>query len=198
MTPPPQITLYQDPNYGGRSVELTTCGAAHLGVEHGFNDQVSSIRVTSGIWLAYKDPNYAGECWVLMPGEYPNPGTWRGGHDSISAVRPLPGKVGDLMAVLFSEENFGGRMVAFTSAVGDLKELAFNDQVSSAIVLGGQWNLYKDNKFQGLSWNLTHTGGPSHNGHYPSYNGFFDNNIVSAIAPGSGSPTQPAAPEPEK
>ncbi|MFP2900435.1 hypothetical protein [Corallococcus sp. 4LFB] len=52
----PQITLYRDTNFGGRSVVLTTCGSSNLGNDYGFNDQTSSIRVQSGICSSTTTP----------------------------------------------------------------------------------------------------------------------------------------------
>jgi len=173
--------LYQDTNYGGRSVTLTTCGSSNLGNDYNFNDQTSSIRVASGIWLVYKDSDYSSDCWVLSPGEYPNPGTWGGTNDSISSLRPLPGNPGDSMAILFKDTNYGARIVAFTQSMANFNDIAFNDQASSAIVLGGNWLLYKDADFQGQSWPISSSGGPNHNGYYPSYAGFFGNDDVSSI-----------------
>ncbi|MBN9682108.1 MULTISPECIES: beta/gamma crystallin-related protein [unclassified Corallococcus] len=180
----PQITLYRDVNFGGRSVVLTTCGSSNLGNDYGFNDQTSSIRVQSGIWLVYNDAGYGGSVYVLTPGEYPSPGTWGGSNDSISSVRPLPGVQGSNMAILFQDTNYGSRMVAVTSSIASLGDIDFNDQASSAIVLGGTWLLYKDSNFKGTTWSVSATGGPGHNGYYPSASGFFDNDAISSIKPG--------------
>lgn len=177
----PEITLYRDDNFSGRAVVLNPCGSANLGVDYNFNDQVSSIIVQSGIWLLYEDADYQGSSWIVTPGEYPSPGTWGGTNDSITALRPLPGVSGDTYAMLFEDVNFCGRMVPFSQSDANFVAIDFNDQASSAIVLGGSWSLYQDTNFGGQSWMISATGGPSHNGYYPSYSGFFDNDAVSSI-----------------
>jgi len=179
-----QITLYRDTNFGGRAVTLSTCGSSNLGNDYGFNDQTSSIRVQSGIWLVYDDSDFSGRVYVLTPGEYPSPGTWGGSGDALSSARPLPGVKGDAMAILFKDSQFGSRMVPFTGSQANLGSIDFNDQASSAIVLGGSWLLFKDSDFKGTTWNVSNTGGPNRDGFYPSAEGFFDNDAVSSIKPG--------------
>jgi len=182
--PNAQITLYRDTNFGGRVVTVSTCGSSNLGNDYGFNDQTSSIRVQSGIWLVYNDSDYSGSVYILTPGEYPNPGTWGGTNDALSSLRPLPGVQGDNMCILFKDSNYGSRMVTFTQSMADMTGIDFNDQASSAIVLGGSWMLYKDADFKGTSWRLSSTGGPNHDGRYAKADGFFDNDAVSSIQPG--------------
>ncbi|MFP2900434.1 beta/gamma crystallin-related protein [Corallococcus sp. 4LFB] len=88
------------------------------------------------------------------------------------------------MAILFQDSNYGSRMVAVTNSIASLSDIDFNDQASSAIVLGGTWLLYKDSNFKGTTWSVSATGGPGHNGYYPSASGFFDNDAISSIKPG--------------
>lgn len=179
----PQIILYQDTNFGGRAVTLTTCGSGNLGVDYNFNDQTSSIRVESGIWLVYNDANYSGACYVLHPGEYPAPDRWGGTNDSISAVRPLAGNPGDRVIMLFQDSNYGGRMVTFTQSLANFNDIAFNDTASSAIVQGDTWYLYQDADFKGTTWPVTPTTGPNQNGYIPEAGSFFGNDAVSSIRP---------------
>ncbi|MBN8472984.1 beta/gamma crystallin family protein [Corallococcus exiguus] len=180
----PQITLYRDTKSKGRSIVLT-CGSSSLGNDYDFNDQTSSIEVTSGVWLVYDDSNYNGAVYILPPGDYSSPGMWGGKGDAISSVRPLPGSLNDNMAVLFKDSNYAGRMVAITAPVPKLsaQEFEFNDQASSALILGGTWQLYKNSDYDGTPWVLSATGGPTRNGRYPSSDGFFGNDAVSSIKP---------------
>ncbi|AXE31345.1 hypothetical protein DK842_16425 [Chromobacterium phragmitis] len=177
-----EIILYQNSNFGGRSVDLTS-NSANLGTDYNFNDQTSSIRVVSGTWLLYKDAGFASTCWILTPGEYSSPGTWGGSNDSISSLRALPGNYGDHYAILFRDSNYGGQMVSFTQSQANFNDIGFNDAASSAIVLGGSWSLYKDVNFSGQSWIIASNKGPNNDGRYPSYSGFWANDSVSSIQP---------------
>ncbi|MHA7634358.1 beta/gamma crystallin-related protein [Corallococcus sp. M7] len=183
MPDAPKITLYRDTDYKGRSIELT-CGSSSLGDDYGFNDQTSSIKVESGIWLVYDDSNYSGTVYILTKDDYASPGKWGGRGDAISSLRPLPDPQGKALAVLFKDSNYGARMVAVTEAIAKLSDINFNDQASSAIVLTGNWKLYKDSNYGGGDpWLISATGGPNHDGRYPSSEGFFGNDAVSSIKP---------------
>uniref|UniRef100_A0AAY4C2T0 Beta/gamma crystallin 'Greek key' domain-containing protein n=1 Tax=Denticeps clupeoides TaxID=299321 RepID=A0AAY4C2T0_9TELE len=50
----PQITLYEDQNYGGRSITLNCETNLMFG---NFNDMISSCRVDRGAWVLYEHPN---------------------------------------------------------------------------------------------------------------------------------------------
>lgn len=179
----PQITLFRDVNFGGRAVTLWPCGTSSLGKDYNFNDQASSIRVTGGTWLLYDDDGYSGNVYVVTPGEYPYPDRWGGANDRLSSLRPLPGNPGDEMILLFQDGNYGGRMLTFTGPQPNFVDIDFNDLVSSVIVLGGNWSLYKDINFTGTGWRLDATSGPLRNGFIPSAGSFFDNDQVSSIQP---------------
>ncbi|XP_022092298.1 gamma-crystallin N-like [Acanthaster planci] len=83
----PQITLYQHTNYGGRAVTFT------YGIEnlkyYSFNDEVSSAKVKSGIWILFEHSNYNGRQYVVTEGSYPNWNSWQGSNDQISSLRPI-------------------------------------------------------------------------------------------------------------
>ncbi|BBL73748.1 beta/gamma crystallin-related protein [Methylomagnum ishizawai] len=180
----PHIVLFEHENFSGRRVDINQCGSS-LGRDHNFNDKTSSIIVVRGTWLVYADGDYNGKCWVLKPGEYPTPGTWGGSHDNISSLRPVPADKGLPLAVLFGDGDFNGRMVSFTEANADFPYIGFNDQVSSAIIVRGNWSAYRDTNFSGQRWALSDKGGPTQNGFYSGPDGFFDNDAISSIRPDS-------------
>ncbi|MBV8888061.1 MAG: peptidase inhibitor family I36 protein [Alphaproteobacteria bacterium] len=76
------VVVYWDINYGGESWR-TQHDAQFVG-QH-WNDQISSIRVLSGVWDFYWDINYGGEVMRLGPGNYAYVGDhW---NDQISSFR---------------------------------------------------------------------------------------------------------------
>jgi hypothetical protein len=81
-----EITLFQDANFHGRSLNLRS-DASDL-ARQGFNDKTSSVIVRSGTWEVCKDAKYRGGCRVLQPGRYRTVPT----NDAISSVREVRGK----------------------------------------------------------------------------------------------------------
>ncbi len=166
-----KITLYENSNYGGRSLEITAADS-NLGNE-GFNDKASSCKVESGTWILYKDVNFGGSYSILKPGEYSNSDAMGLQNDSLSSLRPLP----ESGICLFRDSYFGGRMVVLTGALSNFKTIDFNDEVSSAIVISDTWHLYKDSDFKGADWRLGV-------GNYAtSDSGGFINDAVSSAKP---------------
>jgi hypothetical protein len=64
-----QITMYEDPDFGGRFL-IATGDMGTLG-RRGFGDDASSIVVSSGVWEVCTDTFYRGTCAQLYPGNYP-------------------------------------------------------------------------------------------------------------------------------
>jgi hypothetical protein len=76
------VVVYWDANFRGESFH-TSGDLSYVG-DH-WNDQISSIRVISGLWEFYWDADYRGEVLRLGPGEYPYVGDhW---NDQISSFR---------------------------------------------------------------------------------------------------------------
>ncbi len=77
-----RVRVFWDANYGGESF-ATNHDVPWIG-DH-WNDQISSIRVISGVWDFYWDTNYGGERLHLHPGNYAYVGDhW---NDQISSFR---------------------------------------------------------------------------------------------------------------
>lgn len=82
----PGITLYQEPNFQGRSVAISA-DAYNLGSE-GFNDLAASVIVSSGTWEVCENVGFRGRCQRLSAGTYSNLGSL-GLSRTISSVRPV-------------------------------------------------------------------------------------------------------------
>lgn len=77
-----EITIYWDDDFKG-DLWRTTRDRSRL--EGGWNDQISSIQITSGIWEFYEHDNFGGRVLKLGPGRYPR--LIDGWNDSISSFR---------------------------------------------------------------------------------------------------------------
>ena len=82
-----EITLFEGPNFQGRSITFTT-DDSNLDPT-GFNDRASSIVVRDGVWEGCSDAYFQGGCAQFVPGEYPQL-DGRLNH-SISSLRVLQG-----------------------------------------------------------------------------------------------------------
>lgn len=87
-----QITFYEQPNFGGRSV--TTNGSVSNLRSSNFNDRASSVVVRSQRWEVCVDQRYGGRCRVLRPGQYASLEAM-GLDDQISSVRAVASNAGD-------------------------------------------------------------------------------------------------------
>jgi hypothetical protein len=61
-------TMFSGPKFTGRSVTLGGAGESNLNGK--FNDQASSLRVTSGYWIFCSEAEFRGECRTFGPGDY--------------------------------------------------------------------------------------------------------------------------------
>jgi hypothetical protein len=63
------IELYNQPGFGGRSVEISRNTESLR--RSGLDDRASSIVVNDGVWQLCSAPGYQGTCRVFTPGRYP-------------------------------------------------------------------------------------------------------------------------------
>lgn len=172
-----KITLYSDKDFNGR--HLGTTHAIENLKNYGFNDTTTSCKIEGNSWILYKDSNFQGDCSILQQGDYANSGSLGIGNDSLSSLRPFPEVEGPTI-LLFKDSNYRGRMVVLTGALSNFKSIDFNDQVSSAIVLNGSWELCQDKDFGGNKWVVSPNGGSNKNGRYPHADPFCQDCISSA------------------
>jgi CubicO group peptidase (beta-lactamase class C family) len=77
-----EVTVYWDDDFGG-DLWRTTGDRSRL--EGGWNDQISSIHITSGHWEFYEHDSFGGKVLKLGPGRYPR--LIDGWNDTISSFR---------------------------------------------------------------------------------------------------------------
>lgn len=85
-------TIFKHPNFDGPGHVLTKSVADFRTLSLGlpgenWNDEVSSIRIASGVWRFYEHINFQGTHCELGPGEYGS--IWQHGiaNDSISSAQ---------------------------------------------------------------------------------------------------------------
>src|SRR5262245_43755877 len=126
-----RVTLFRDERWSG-DTRILTADASSL---DGFNDLTSSILiedtrvVSSSIALLYQDHSLRGSFQALGPGEY-RKSDLSLGNDVVSSARIPDG----ILAVLFQDDGFGGRVLGLDKPISNLQDKDFGDRTSSVVV----------------------------------------------------------------
>lgn len=82
-----ELTIYSEPNFASNPV--TTAEDQPQLSQSGWQDQIASIQVKSGLWEMFTDEQYAGNAMRLAPGSYPTLGPeWTKRINSFQCVQP--------------------------------------------------------------------------------------------------------------
>ena len=82
-----ELTIYSEPNFASNPV--TTGEDQPQLSQSGWQDQIASIQVKSGLWEMFTEEQYAGGAMRLAPGTYPNLGPeWTKRINSFQCVQP--------------------------------------------------------------------------------------------------------------
>jgi hypothetical protein len=91
--PPPmpqgtcELTIFSEPNFASNPV--TTGEDQPQLSQSGWQDQIASVQVKSGLWEMFTEEQYAGGAMRLAPGTYPNLGPeWTKRINSFQCVQP--------------------------------------------------------------------------------------------------------------
>lgn len=166
-----QIVVYQDDDFGGRSVSSNT-SLPNL-AEQGFNDKASSVVVRTGRWQLCDDAFFRGRCVTLGPGSYRSLSAMDL-NDRVSSVRDLGwtpdgaggwtgqgggqphwghagGRWGQgARAVVFEHAGMAGRALVIEPAGNpDFARQGFNDLASSIRIESGYWLFCTDAHYEG-------------------------------------------------
>lgn len=156
-----QVTFYQDENYKGAT--FTTDRPVENFRRFGFNERATSVIVAGRQWEVCDRPRFEGSCTVLRPGQYPSlvalgleqrmASVRAVGRDEwiaesryapVAAVVPTNAQV-----VFYANEDFTGQSFTAQSQIDDFTRYGFNDRASSAVVLGDQWEVCENVRFNG-------------------------------------------------
>lgn len=84
--------------------------------------------------------------------------------------------------IVFDKQNFEGKHTKwYTENIQSLKGSHLNNDISSIIVISGTWVLYEHINYEGNSWTVSNSGGPTGDGCYPTYSGYWQNNAIGSF-----------------
>ena len=176
--PPPssggQITFHERRDFRGASISAN--GPVHDFSRSGLNNRASSVVVASGTWEVCDGPGFSGRCVVLRRGQYPSLNEM-GLNNRISSARPVAAvtpRPGVGQVTLYEHSNFRGRSVTLDRRAERLE--GFKNAASSAVIVGGSWELCDRREFHGRCVVLRP-------GRYPSLGSMGMNDNVSSLRP---------------
>uniref|UniRef100_A0AAY4BQS1 Beta/gamma crystallin 'Greek key' domain-containing protein n=1 Tax=Denticeps clupeoides TaxID=299321 RepID=A0AAY4BQS1_9TELE len=138
------IFVYEHPDFQGVSREFTEYCPDLRDVS--FNDCISSVKVIGQPWVLYEHPHCQGAMFYFEEGECRSV-VW---HDAISSLEQVKEDLTNPQITLYENQNYGGR--EFTEYCPDLRDVSFNDCISSVKVIGQPWVLYEHPHCQGAQF----------------------------------------------
>lgn len=154
VAPGARVILFAGENFRGESIAISEPNPALR--RSGFDDAAASMMIEGGRWLICSETYFRGECKVLSPGRYPRLGA-AGLQRDISSLRPVGGPAPVVVArsnpsadvELYSDPEFGGKVVMANRDVSNLGPTDFNDRASSIVINAGQWEMCTDGEYSG-------------------------------------------------
>jgi hypothetical protein len=177
------IRVCDRPNMNGECVDLRH-GVADLSA-FGMNNRATSFEIRRGSWLMCSEPGFGGRC---VPFDSSVSNLRRSGiNNTVASLRPVrsggSGPAWQRQSItLYEQPNYRGRGWTFADDEADLARYQLGDQVSSARVSGGRWNLCFDANFQRCR---------EISGNVPNLRQIGMNNTISSIQELSGRPGMP-------
>uniref|UniRef100_A0A8C8SXD7 Beta/gamma crystallin 'Greek key' domain-containing protein n=1 Tax=Pelusios castaneus TaxID=367368 RepID=A0A8C8SXD7_9SAUR len=151
--PGPRVTLYEERNFQGRSVECSSD-------RPDFQSQISrcnSIQVESGCFMLYERPNFQGQQFFVKRGEYPDIQS-HGFSTSIKSCRMIPpvslAQGHRTQIKIYEKEDHRGNMAEFTEDSSQVMEQFRAHEMQSCTVQEGYWILYELPNYRGRQYLL--------------------------------------------
>ncbi|KAM6099770.1 very large A-kinase anchor protein [Theristicus caerulescens] len=151
-----KIIIYEKTHFGGWSKEFSenvSSVPALFGCEEEFQE-IGSIRVIGGIWVAYDKERYKGRQYLLEEGDYEDRHSW-GGTDSLLSFRFLQADFIESSVALFQSDDEDGKALdIINEEIPDLEQAGFGPETKSILVRSGVWVAYQQKYFCGEQYVL--------------------------------------------
>ncbi|XP_064378512.1 very large A-kinase anchor protein isoform X3 [Dromaius novaehollandiae] len=175
-----KIIIYEKTHFGGWSKEFSEnigSVSALLGNEEDFQE-IGSIRVIGGVWVAYDKECYKGHQYLLEEGDYEDRHSWGGTDTVLLSFRFLQADFIESSVTLFQSDDEDGKALDIVNEeIPDLEQAGFGPETRSILVRSGVWVAYQQKYFCGEQYVLEKG----------KYKCFFDwggsNKIIMSIRP---------------
>ncbi|XP_050189591.1 very large A-kinase anchor protein [Myiozetetes cayanensis] len=152
-----KIIIYEKTHFGGWSKEFSeniTSVPALFADQEEFQE-IGSIRVIGGVWVAYDKERYKGHQYLLEEGDYEDRHSWGGTDSVLLSFRFLQADFIESSVALFQSDDEDGKALDITSEeVPDLEKAGFGPETRSILVRSGVWVAYKQKYFCGEQYVL--------------------------------------------
>ncbi|TRZ23360.1 hypothetical protein HGM15179_003777 [Zosterops borbonicus] len=152
-----KIIIYEKIHFGGRSKEFSeniTSVPALFGSEEEFQE-IGSLRVIGGVWVAYDKERYKGHQFLLEEGDYEDRGSWEGADSALLSFRFLQADFIESSVTLFQSDDEDGKALdIINEEIPDLEQAGFGPETRSILVKSGVWVAYQQKYFCGEQYVL--------------------------------------------
>ncbi|NWQ89934.1 CRBG3 protein, partial [Burhinus bistriatus] len=135
-----KIIIYEKTHFGGWSKEFSeNIGSvpALFGNEKEFQE-IGSIRVIGGVWVAYDKERYKGRQYLLEEGDYEDRHSWGGTESVLLSFRFLQADFIESSVALFQSDDEDGKALdIINQEIPDLEQAGFGPETRSILVRGG-------------------------------------------------------------
>ncbi|NWW71808.1 CRBG3 protein, partial [Climacteris rufus] len=152
-----KIIIYEKTHFGGWSKEFSeniTSVPALFGNEEEFQE-IGSLRVIGGVWVAYDKEGYKGHQFLLEEGDYEDKHFWGGTASALLSFRFLQADFIESSVALFqSDDEDGKELDIINEEIPDLEQAGFGPETRSILVKSGVWVAYQQKYFCGEQYVL--------------------------------------------
>ncbi|XP_030327899.1 very large A-kinase anchor protein isoform X2 [Strigops habroptila] len=152
-----KIIIYEKTHFGGWSKEFSeniSSVPALFGSEEEFQE-IGSIRVIGGVWVAYDKERYKGHQYLLEEGNYEDRHSWRGTDSILLSFRFLQADFIESSVALFQSDGEDGKALDIVNEeIPDLEQAGFGSETRSILVRSGVWVAYQQKYFCGEQYVL--------------------------------------------
>ncbi|NXY31836.1 CRBG3 protein, partial [Pomatorhinus ruficollis] len=152
-----KIIIYEKTRFGGRSKEFSeniTSVPALFGSEEEFQE-IGSLRVIGGVWVAYDKERYKGHQFLLEEGDYEDRHSWGGTDSTLLSFRFLQADFIESSVALFQSDDEDGKALdIINEEIPDLEQAGFGPETKSILVKSGVWVAYQQKYFCGEQYVL--------------------------------------------
>ncbi|XP_074713138.1 very large A-kinase anchor protein isoform X2 [Strix uralensis] len=152
-----KIIIYEKTHFGGWSKEFSeniSSVPALFGSEEEFQE-IGSIRVIGGVWVAYDKERYKGRQYLLEEGDYEDRHSWGEADSILLSFRFLQADFIESSVALFQSDDEDGKALDIVNEeIPDLEQAGFGTETRSILVKSGVWVAYQQKYFCGEQYVL--------------------------------------------